>query len=48
MLKTNYTLNLGHLIKITPNLKKYLWQKMKIDKPQMNIKAINKKKQLHL
>jgi hypothetical protein len=43
MLKTNNTLNLGQLIKITPNLKKYLWQKLKIDKPYMKTKAINEK-----
>jgi dsDNA-specific endonuclease/ATPase MutS2 len=25
MLETSYTLNLGHLLKIAPKLKKYLW-----------------------
>ncbi len=33
MLETSYTLNLGKLIKIAPNLKKYLWKKMKTNKP---------------
>jgi hypothetical protein len=37
MVETNYTLNLEQLIKIAPNLKKYLWQKM------MNTKAVNEK-----
>ncbi len=32
MLKTNYTLSLGQLLKIAPKLKKYLWQKLKLDK----------------
>jgi hypothetical protein len=36
-------MNLGQLIKITPNLKKYLWHKMKNNKPQMNIKVMNEK-----
>jgi len=43
MLETNYTLNLGQLIKITIDLKKYLWQKMKTNKPDMNTKAVNEK-----
>jgi hypothetical protein len=29
MLETNYTLNLGQLLLITPKLKKYLWKKLK-------------------
>jgi hypothetical protein len=29
MLETSYTLNLGHLLKITLELKTYLWQKLK-------------------
>ncbi len=29
MLETTYTLRLGQLLKITPNLKKYMWQKLK-------------------
>ncbi len=32
MLETNYTLNLGQLLKIAPELKKYLWQKLKPEK----------------
>ncbi len=32
MLKTSSTLNLGQLIKITPKLKRYLWQKLKLEK----------------
>ncbi len=28
MLETSYTLSLGQLLKITPELKKYLWQKL--------------------
>jgi hypothetical protein len=32
MLETNYTLNLGQLLKIAPKLKKYLWQKLKPEK----------------
>jgi len=34
MLKASYTLNLGHLLKITPELKKYLWEKLKLEKIQ--------------
>ncbi|CAM6041663.1 unnamed protein product, partial [Sphagnum compactum] len=29
MLETSYTLNLGQLLKIAPELKRYLWQKLK-------------------
>jgi hypothetical protein len=29
MLETSYILNLGQLLKITPKLKKYLWQRLK-------------------
>jgi hypothetical protein len=32
MLETSYTLNLGQLLKITLKLKKYLWQKLKLEK----------------
>jgi hypothetical protein len=32
MLKTNYTLNLGQLLEIAPKLKRYLWQKLKLEK----------------
>jgi hypothetical protein len=32
MLKTSYTLNLRQLLKITPKLKPYIWQKLKLEK----------------
>ncbi len=41
---TNYTLNLGQLLKMVIKLKKYLWQKMKPNKPQSVTKVITKKK----
>jgi hypothetical protein len=31
------------LIKITSDLEKYLWKKMKNNKPQMNTRAVNEK-----
>jgi hypothetical protein len=34
MLETSYTLNLGQLFKITLELKRYLWQKLKLEKTQ--------------
>ncbi len=34
MLETSYILNLGQLFKIAPELKKYLWQKLKQKKTQ--------------
>jgi hypothetical protein len=34
MLKTSYILNLGQLLKIAPELKKYFWQKLKPKKTQ--------------
>ncbi len=40
MLETTYTLRLGQLLKITPNLKKYMWQKLKPKKPNIAIKGI--------
>jgi hypothetical protein len=43
MLETSYTLNLGQLTKITPNLKKYLWQKLKANKPYINTRPMNEK-----
>ncbi len=43
MPKTNYTLNLGQLIKITPDQNKYLWQKLKADKPQNHNWSVNEK-----
>jgi len=39
MLETNHTLNLKHLLKIALELKKYLWQKPKLDKTQNLSKA---------
>jgi hypothetical protein len=41
MLETNYTLNLGQLVKITTYLKKYLWQKLKANKPHVNTRLVN-------
>jgi hypothetical protein len=35
MLKTTYTLRLSQLLKITPNLEKYMWQKLKLEKPNI-------------
>jgi hypothetical protein len=32
MLEKSYILSLGKLFKITPELKKYLWQKLKLEK----------------
>ncbi len=40
MLKTTYTLKLGQLLKITPDLKIYMWQKLKPEKPNITIKHI--------
>ncbi len=40
MLETSYTLNVGYLLKLAPNLKKYMWQELKSNKPQINIKPI--------
>jgi hypothetical protein len=34
MLKISYTLSLGQLFKTTFELKKYLWQKLKLEKTQ--------------
>jgi hypothetical protein len=34
MLETTYNLNLGQLLKIAPKLKRYLWQKLKLEKTQ--------------
>jgi hypothetical protein len=34
MLETSYIFNLGNLLKITFKLKKYLWQKLKLEKIQ--------------
>jgi hypothetical protein len=40
MLDTTYTLRLGQLLKITPDLKKYTWQKLKLEKPNIATKQI--------
>ncbi len=40
MLETTYTLSLGQLLKIAPNLKKYMWQKLKQKKPNIITKVI--------
>ncbi len=34
MFETSYTLNLGQLLKIAPELKIYIWQKLKLEKNQ--------------
>ncbi len=41
MLETTYTLRLGQLLKITSNLKKYMWQKLKLKKPNITTKQIS-------
>jgi hypothetical protein len=40
MLKTTYTLILAQLLKITPNLKKYMWQKLMPKNPNITTKLI--------
>jgi hypothetical protein len=40
MLETTYTLRLGQLLKITPNLEKYMWQKLELEKPNIATKKI--------
>jgi hypothetical protein len=40
MLDTTYTLRLGQLLKITSDVKKYMWQKLKLEKPNIIIKQI--------
>jgi hypothetical protein len=41
MLETTYILMLGQLLKITPNFFKYMWQKLKLKKPNITIKHIS-------
>ncbi len=41
-METTYTLRLGQLFKITPNLKKYIWHKLKLEKPNITSKMISK------
>jgi hypothetical protein len=43
MLKTTYTLKLGQLLKIAPDLKKYMWQKLKSKKSNITTKHISKR-----
>ncbi len=45
LLETNYTLNLEQLLKITPELNKYFWQKLKLKKTQ-NLREQPKKNKL--
>jgi len=42
MLEMTYTLRLGQLLKITPDLKDNMWQKLKPEKPNINTKQISK------
>ncbi len=42
MFKTTYNLKLNQLLKITLDLKKYMWQKLKPEKPNIIIKVISK------
>jgi hypothetical protein len=42
MLETTYTLRLGQLLKKTPHLKKYMWQKLKKKKPNITSKVVLK------
>ncbi len=39
MLETTYTLRLHQLLKVAPNLKKYMWQKLKLQKPNIDTKT---------
>jgi hypothetical protein len=41
-METTYTLKLDQLLKITPNLKKYMWQKLKPKKSNIIIQVIPK------
>jgi len=42
MMETTCTMKLGQLLNITPDLKKYMWQKLKQKKPNITIKMILK------
>jgi hypothetical protein len=42
MLETTYTLRLYQLLKITLDLKKYVWQKLKLEKANIATKVIPK------
>jgi 6-pyruvoyl-tetrahydropterin synthase len=41
-MKTTYTPKLGQLLKMAPNFKKYIWQKLKTEKPNITNKMISK------
>jgi hypothetical protein len=41
-LEITYTLKLGQLLKITLDLKKHMWQKLKLEKKKKTIKQISK------
>lgn len=43
MLEISYILNLGQLLKMAPNLKKYLWQKLKPKKQLGCLKVVFEK-----
>ncbi len=43
MLETSYTVNLGQKLKMALELKRYLWQKMKLDKPHIVAKLVTQK-----
>ncbi len=42
MMETTCTMRLGQLLKIAPDLKKYMWQKLKPKKPNITTKVILK------
>jgi hypothetical protein len=42
MLETTYILRLGQLLKITQDLKTYMWQKLNLEKPNIIIMKISK------
>jgi hypothetical protein len=41
MMEITYTLKLSQLLKITLDLKKYMWQKLKLEKPNITTKFIS-------
>jgi uncharacterized ubiquitin-like protein YukD len=41
MLKTTYNLKLNQLLKITLDFKKYMWQKLKLEKPNITTRVIS-------
>ncbi len=42
MMETTCTLRLGQILQITLDLKKYMWQKLKLKKPNITNKMISK------